>query len=308
LFDLRAIAERYTLVIEPSWTGLCIPEVLLFTQLSQTVFVQTVEPRDGDFIRSLGVNLSVVPIAANWWVNTRVAPPADAVRDIDIIMVASWADWKRHWRFFKAVSQLRKRGHRLKVVLVGYAYGRTRSDIEALAVHFGIRDQIEIFERISQDEVWALLVRSKLHVLWSRREGSNRAIIEAMIADVPIIVRDGLSFGFKYPYINEQTGRFVAEDRLADEILDVLTHPERHHPRQWVLRNMTSQKATATLEAHLRGAAEAAGEPWTEGLAVKTSALDGQRYLDESDRDRFVADYQFLESTLLPNPAAPAIG
>src|SRR5207344_1058889 len=103
----------------------------------------------------------------------------------------------------------------LKTVLVGYRYDRTREDIEGLAAHFGIKDQIETYERISQTEVSALLARSKVHVLWSRRECANRAIIEAMMADVPVIVRDGLTFGYRYPYINEQTGRFVPEARLA---------------------------------------------------------------------------------------------
>ena len=65
----------------------------------------------------------------------------------------------------------------------------------------------------------ALLARSKIHVLWSRRECANRAIIEAMLADVPVIVREGLTFGYPYPYINEHTGRFVPERDLGDAML-----------------------------------------------------------------------------------------
>ena len=159
--------------------------------------------------RSLESNLEVVPVAANWWVDHRSVPPPGAPRDIDVIMVAAWAGIKRHWRVFRTLAELRKRGHKLKVALVGYRYDLTRADVEALAAHFGIRDQIETFERISHEEVAALLARSKVHVLWSRRECANRAIIEAMLADVPVIVRDGLTFGYRYPYINEHTGRFV---------------------------------------------------------------------------------------------------
>jgi hypothetical protein len=73
---------------------------------------------------------------------------------------------------------------------------------------------------------------------------------------------------------------------------------DRFSPRQWVLQNMTCERATAVLEAHLRKAAEAAGEPWTDGLAVKTSTLDTQRYFNSSDRDRFAEDYQFLASAV----------
>src|SRR5205814_6603850 len=46
LFDLRAIADRYHLVLEPSWSGVCTPEVLLYSRLDRPVFVETIEPRD----------------------------------------------------------------------------------------------------------------------------------------------------------------------------------------------------------------------------------------------------------------------
>jgi glycosyltransferase involved in cell wall biosynthesis len=206
---------------------------------------------------------------------------------------------KRHWRFFRALSTLRGRGHRLRVALVGYNYGWTRRNIEEQADYFGVRDQIEIHERISYEEVWTLLWRSKIHVMWSRREGSNRAIIEAMMADVPVIVREGLTFGYRYPYINEHTGRFVKDADLADAMLEMLESRDRYAPREWIIQNMTCRTATEALERHLRLAAQAAGEPWSEGLVQKTSGLDGQRYVNPADRDRFADDYRFLESTIV---------
>ena len=167
-------------------------------------------------------------------------------------MVAAWGDIKRHWRVFRALAELKRRGRRLTMALVGYRYDRTRQEIEELASYFGVRDQITTYERISQEEVAALLWRSKIHVLWSRRECANRAIIEAMLADVPVIVRDGMTFGFRYPYINDQTGRFVPEAGLADAMLEMIDTRDRYSPREWVLANMTCEQATATLERHLR--------------------------------------------------------
>jgi glycosyltransferase involved in cell wall biosynthesis len=298
LFDLNAISERYDLVLEPSWAGSCAPETLLFTRLDRPVFVESIEPRDRDFLNRLKSNLEVVPLAANWWVDHRHAPAVGGARDIDVIMVASWADIKRHWRVFRVLAELRRRGHRLKTVLVGYQLQRTKADIEALAAHFGIADQVEAYERISQEEVSRLLARSKVHVLWSRRECANRAVIEAMLADVPVIVRDGLTFGFKYPYINDQTGRFVPEAGLGDAILDMVEHHRRYSPRQWALDHMTCEKATQVLNDHIRDRALAAGQPWTEDLVVKTSSLDVQRYWNPDDAARFTADYAFLESAI----------
>ena len=34
LFDLPAVADRYTIVLEPSWAGSCTPEILLYSRLA----------------------------------------------------------------------------------------------------------------------------------------------------------------------------------------------------------------------------------------------------------------------------------
>src|SRR4029434_8672889 len=107
-----------------------------------------------------------------------------------------------------------------------------------------------------------------------------------MLADVPVIVRSGLTFGFKYPYINEQTGRFVDEAALGDAILEMMERRASYSPRQWVLEHKTCLQATAVVEASVRAAATECGEPWTSGLVVKTSTLDTQKYWDETDRER----------------------
>jgi glycosyltransferase involved in cell wall biosynthesis len=297
-FDLSAIAQRYFLVLEPSWADVCAPEILLFSRLGVPVFVESVESRDDGVFRAVAGGLERVPVAANWWVDYRNIPPSDGRRDIDVIMVAAWAGIKRHWRFFHALGQLRRRGHRLSAALVGYQYDKTRADIEAMADYFGVADQIQLYERIPQRQVTELLARSKVHVLWSRRECANRAIVEAMLADVPVIVRRGLTFGEPYPYINEQTGRFVGETDLADAMLRVVDERQRFAPRQWVMDHMTPQHATAIVEQKLRAAAERLGEPWSEGLVVRTSGLDTQLYWDASDRSRFDEDYRYLRTTI----------
>jgi glycosyltransferase involved in cell wall biosynthesis len=302
LFDLEAIARRYYIVLEPSWRGLCTADILSYSRFDFPVFIETIEPRDKAFIEGLGANFVTVPTAANWWVDHRLVRERPGVeRDIDVIMVAAWSDVKRHWRFFKVLSDLRSRGHRLKVALVGYKSDKSRHAIEDEARHFGILDQLRICERLSLDEVGALLARSKVHVLWSRKEGSNRAIVEALFADVPIIVRDGLSYGYHYPYVNEATGCFATEATLGDAILRVLEGREQYHPRDWAIANMTCQAATEVLDSRLQEYATALGEPWTRGLAVKTVHLDSQRYWDPEEVRRFEADYEYLRSQLREN-------
>ena len=302
LFDLRAIVERYFLVLEPGWNGYCSPDILLFSHLPGPVFVETIEPRDRDVLIAFGDPYRPAhPLSTNSWVDYRHSVTVSAERrDIDVIMVAAWARYKNHWEFFRAISELRRRGRRLNVTLVGYPVDLTRHDILPLARHYGIDDQITIHERVSQKRVAELLARSRLHVLWSNREGSNRAIIEAMFAGVPTILKDGFNYGYHYPHINPQTGRYVPEHQLADAIEETLGGLGAFSPREWALDNVTCQHATARLEAVVRDEAVRLGEPWTTGLAVRVSTLDTQDYWDPAARSRFDEDHAFLESVLLP--------
>jgi hypothetical protein len=96
--------------------------------------------------------------------------------------------------------------------------------------------------------------------------------------------------------VNAETGRFATEETLGQALLDVLANPEQFHPRAWAMANMSCHRATEILEASIRAHAEAAGEPWTRGLVVKTVHLDSQRYWNPEDIQRFEADYRFLKS------------
>ncbi len=301
LFDIEAIARRYHIVLEPSWRGLCTPDVLAYTLFDFPVLVQAIEPRDIAFINAIRTNLSTVPIAANWWIDHRVVAPVPALhRDIDVLVVASWSSVKRHWRLFRTIARLRRRGRTLRVALVGYPSDKTRADIESEARYFDVQDQIEIHERVSLDEVARLYGRSKVHVLWSRKEGANRAVIESLFADVPVVVRRGLSYGYRYPYINEQTGAFADENDLGDVVLDIIANRHRYRPREWAMANMTCQKATEILETAVREQAAREGEPWTEGLAVKISRLETQGYWNPEDAQRFRTDYAYLAEQVRP--------
>src|SRR5205814_9572199 len=75
LFDVREVAKRYHVVLEPSWAGLCEPDLLCYLAQDFPVFVQTGEPRDLAFLQRLNANLLPVPVAGNWWVDHRVFRP-----------------------------------------------------------------------------------------------------------------------------------------------------------------------------------------------------------------------------------------
>jgi len=298
-FDIERIASKYHIVLEPSWSGYCNRAILQYCSVSAPVFVEAAEPRDAEFIRTLGANLVAVPIASNWWVDHRVFRPLPGVtKDTDVVMVATWARYKRHFQFFRVLGALRRQGHPLRVLLIGYAGDMTRNDIAHLAAFFGISDQIEIYDGVSQERVNELVNRARVSLIWSRREGVNRAIIESMFAGVPCILRDGFNYGYKYPYVNEQTGCFTSETDLPQTLLGTIRSSDRYSPREWVSVNMSCQRATALLDEAIGARVGALAEPWSGGLAVKTNSLQMMAYWNVEERDRFEADYAFLRTTL----------
>jgi len=261
------------------------------------VFVQAFEPRDAQFIGDTKSNLVPVLVSANWWVDHRLFRPMHGVaKDIDVVMVAGWGRYKRHAQFFRAISRLRRHHRKLRVLLLGYPLDATIDDMRRLAVYYRIADQIEAHEWIPYEQVNEYLNRAKVNVLWSRREGVNRAIIEAMFAGVPTIVRAGFNYGYHYPYINDATGCFAKERDLPGTILRVIDNPELFSPRDWVSANMTCQHAARIMSDTIGQYATSRGEQWSDSVAIKINKLHNVEYWDPADEIRFESDYHFLKS------------
>lgn len=299
LFDLDAVAARYHLVLEPDWSGYCDPNVLCYSRYSFPVFVQAYEPRDAQFLDAIGSNLVRVPTSTNWWVDHRLfRPDPEIQKDVDVMMIAAWAPYKRHFALFAAMRTLRQRGILLRTLLLGYPAGYTKDDILRQAMYYGVADQIEQHEWVPYDEVSSHVNRAKVNVIWSRKEGVNRAIVEGMFADVPCVLREGFNYGYRYPYVNEQTGRFTTERDLPETLLQMVESYRAYKPREWVLANLSCQRATELLGEAIRKTTAAAGEDWESRLAVKVNKLHGMEYWDPADKARFEADYAFLRSVL----------
>jgi len=301
LFDINKICEKYYLVLEPSWCGYFDLDILLYATLDYPVFIQASEPRDYEFINNLKTNLIPVPIGANWWVDHRIFKPLNNVKkEFDLIMVASWVDYKRHYRVFSALNKIKKKGQILRAIFIGEPLGetgKTKDDVYREAKYYNVHKQIEIIEKISQKRLNYYFNCSKVNILWSRREGFNKAIIEGMFAGVPCIIRKGFNYGFKYPYINRNTGIFSSESALPNSILKMVDSYQTFSPRPWVMEHMSCHKATDILNKIIRKIAEKRGEDWTTDISVKINS-PYLKYWDEKNAEKYEEDYEFLKSTV----------
>jgi len=305
LYDVTQMAQRYHLVLEPSWSGYCDLDILCYSLFDFPVFVQSCEPRDSLFLQKSSTNFLPVAIGANWWVDHRIMRPLPEVqKDVDVIKIASWNRFKRHGPFFAALARLRRKGERLRVVLIGYSGDYHLDDIYRQARYYGIGDQVEMYERISPEEVNRHLNRAKVNVVWSRKEGVNRTSVEGLFAGVPCVMREGFNYGYHYPHINPATGCYSSERALPEKLLWMTRNYQTFAAREWVMANMTCQKATEILSDSIRRVAVANGEEWTQGLAAKTSFLSTMSYWDDEDKKQFAGDYDYLRS-LLREPGIP---
>ena len=299
LFHWEAIADKYHIVLEPSWAGYCEKNILMYTALPGKVYVMTYEDRDAHFINTINTNLKTVDVGPSWWVDHRqFKPSATKNRDIDILMIAAWADFKRHYQFFRAISELKKEGCEYKVVLAGYPGDKCMDDIKSMAKHFGVFEQTTFYEWIPPEHVSELMQRAKVNVLWSRFEGNNRSIIEGMFCGTPCILREGHNYGQHYDYINPKTGILSSESALPKNLKYMVENYQRFSPRDYVLNHRSCEVATKKLNDEIKANVISDGGVWNEGIVKKVNELHGMRYFNPEERQKFQGDYNFLASMI----------
>ncbi len=307
LFDQARLFARYRVVLEPCWAGYCLPSLLMYAAHFDPVIVQCFTADDLAFVRDVGTPLVPIPLGPADWVNADIFQAAGEHEDKthDLVMVANWAPHKRHVQLFRALAELRDRP--LRVLLIGFPWGgRTAEDIRREAAALDLPHvTIDIVESVPATEVASRVRRSRAFVFLSRKEGDNKALVEAMFADVPVIVyRD--TVGGATMRVNRQTGLLTSDAGLASTIRRVLDGQGGFSPRAWAIRHTGSAVATQTLDAALRASAAAQRSVYRDPIVAKTNAPN-LAYRDPADRQRFAADYNFILSCLRPE-RAPAGG
>ena len=272
LFDFERIIRDYYIVLEPCWAGYCDPSILMFVNTGTDIIVQAPEQRDFEFISSLNCNLKPINLGSSDWIDADLfAPPPDgSPRPYDLIMVANWAKHKNHRKLFAALQHVRHKP--ISVLLVGVDWGgRTGQDILAEMRQFDLPHvTVELKTNIPAREVATCLGQSKAFLLLSEKEGSNRAIVEALFANTPAILYENFVGGAKGK-VNSQTGVLSSFEGLAEAIDNMLDHHDRFTPRAWAVANTGSRNATAKLNAMLKSVAESRGETWNLSIVEKVN-------------------------------------
>lgn len=265
--DLAWLDAHYQLIFVASWSPTdytLLGSALL--RLKSPLFLQCANEAERTRLAALHPRLVVLPGLACDWVNPGFYQPKPmAERSIDILMVANWGEFKRHWEFFLA---LRRLPANLRVVLIGQREGgRDRAFIERLARALGVPQQLELLESLPIERVTELECDARVSVILSRREGGCVAAVESLFAGCALAMRADARIGSS-AHINAATGRRLRPGRIARDLATLLAEAGSLDPRAWACDHIRHDLTLQRINSVLREQALTDGLPWTTDLAV----------------------------------------
>ena len=288
--NLDEFARRYKLVLSPTWSPPHVPGVCLFPHVYPGRILSMIShAEDLKILPRLAPNVSVVPLYASNWVHPDLYQPVPfAQKDIDLVMIANFSEYKRHFTLFRA---LRDMPRSTRVVLVGRPLrDRTAEVLRQEAAAYGVADRFELLVNATDAQVNAAVAGAKVSVILSRQEGSCVAVVESMFANTPVGLFHDARIGSR-AFIGPETGRFLQHENLGRQLQEFIAQAEQYSPRQWVLENGVSCfGSTETLNWALKDEALASGQEWTQDI-VAHHWRPHPELVSAADRERFQPDY-----------------
>ncbi|MBU2986848.1 glycosyltransferase [Saccharophagus degradans] len=275
--DCEKLLECFHIVLEPSWAGYCLPEIIGWTKYDQKIIIECSEVQDYEFIKKLNSNLIPVRFGSSDWVDHRVFYPKETNKIYDVIYISNYNSIKRNHAYLKAIKNIRIPN--FKAALVCNSWGDCKDNVQTLIDFYGLSKSLDVFEALKQSELNDLLNKSKLNVLLSLKEGSNRSIFESMFSGIPaIVLKDNV--GVNKEYINCSTGKLIDSRNLEAEIIDVSNNYLDYSPREWALENISTYATKRKLDEELKFLAEEEGLEWNMGTHLKVNIPEAH-YFDD---------------------------
>jgi glycosyltransferase involved in cell wall biosynthesis len=263
--DLHEFARHYRLVVAPSGDPHNLINYVFPAAYPSTIFTLISHAEEVDILPRVAPNYVAVPLYASSWVHPGLYKPRPrSERDIDLVMVANFAKFKRHHALFKAVRHMPAG---LRILLIGQDQdARTADTILSAAACYGVRDRFRLLSNAPYETVADTLCRSRASVILSRREGSCVVVAESLFADTPAALLESAEVGSR-AFINARTGRLLRDGDLATQLTEFIAESDCYSPRAWAEEHLSCFRSTAVLNDIIKRHALAAGEEWTCDLA-----------------------------------------
>jgi glycosyltransferase involved in cell wall biosynthesis len=295
---LAEFAANFELVLSPTWSPphAMMTAVFPYHYPGERIFTLISGEEDRAIFPRLSGKYRVVPLLASNWVNPSFyEPAASSAKDVDIVMLANFSSYKRHFALFSA---LKEAPSRMVACLAGRPWGGITADqMWKMARSYGVADRIEIIEGASDAQVRNLLARAKVSVILSRQEGSCIAVAESLFAGTPVGLLADARVGSK-AFLNERTGMLLKHRGMGRQLADFVASAGRFQPREWALEHEISCfGSTRILNEILRQEQVRQGLPWTVDIAVHHWSPE-PRLTRAEDRERLRPTYNYLRERL----------
>lgn len=252
-FDFSRISEDFYIILEPSWAGYCLPEILIWADLPNPIIIQATDFQDLKFLRLIGENIYGASVGSSNWVDESCFYPISGMqKSYDALYVTNYNRIKRHHVFFKAISIASSRNPEFRAAMACGAAGTDRIVIFKLIEFYGIKNVLDVYENIDKPTLNKLINRSYCNILLSLKEGSNRSLFESMFAGVPAILH-AENVGVRKSYINPVTGILADDKSLVSAISWVKNHSDAFDPLSWAKENIAPEVTTEYLVSIIRG-------------------------------------------------------
>ncbi len=264
---LAWVNEHFNLILSTSWSPTDYSMLALAVScIPERLFVQSCNYDECAAIEAMHPRLRCLKTLPCDWIDPsgfQGKPFKD--RSIDLLMVANFGEFKRHWEFFQMLTKMPTN---LKVVLIGQRSGkRNKEFIERMAREHGVKQQLMVYESLDIEEVLAMQCDSKVSIIMTRREGCCVAAVESMMAGCALAMRDDAHVGPK-AYINAHTGRLLRPDHLVEDLLCLLKEADKLDPRGWCLTHACHSRSQKLLNEQLRSHEIEEGRQWTSGIIL----------------------------------------
>lgn len=292
---LHKLESRYRLVFLPSWTGLFSPPLVRLAALARQPFhVMPVHAAERNLCHHLGPLCHPLPFNAASWVNSHFYEPETVARDIDCLMVANFAGFKRHWILFKALSQLPES---ITATCVGVPWGgRTRESLLHEAAQYGVEGRVQVVENPPQEELRRYFKRAKLFCALSYREGSFIAVAEALMSGTPVVMFRGAHIGSKELIGNDNGTLVDSVGELREAILRLHQGTNHQAIRDAASAGFSAQASCIRLNTLLRSFTLSEGGVWSRDLCAFYSMRLGYYYQETGSAEvkQLESDHQWL--------------
>jgi glycosyltransferase involved in cell wall biosynthesis len=295
LASLSELEKEYAIVFLPTWQPFYSAPLFAFAARARRPYwIMPSSQEDQVLCADFGPLCRPLPFQASSWVSHAQYTQRHIDKTIDLLMLANFGSYKRHWRLFEALPDLPQS---LRVVLAGRPFGgRTAATLRAEADAFGVSERFEIREDPSDHEIAMLLASARVFCALSHREGSYIAIAEALMAGTPVAMFADAVVGSR-EYIRPQTGWFLDPQRaLGPQLLKCLERAAELQPRAWAETHISAEVNGPRLNAILRQDAERGGEVWTRDLQGFFCRHFEFEYLDATAESALHAEYDTLRT------------